>query len=312
MPLPSFLIAGERRCGSTSLGKWVKSHPEIYLHPTFDLSYFVDDELVGAMEWTDGSVNEERWNAVHTPEEFSSMFDGADGEIAIGEKSADYLFWPQSHQRMIDFVPDIRVLITLRNPIERAWSQYWNELGKGRETLEFEDALEQEDDRVARSDYARFHLGYRCRGYYDESLENFLSVVPRDQVLITTIEQNRAKPIESLQKVYKHIGVDPNKGLEIAGTQHNANWTALPKSKNPLLISAEKGLSYVIKRTTRRLIKDPFDRRKVQMKLISKFRRVKSDFTMEPSTRASLTETYRPHVRRLEEIMGRKLTEWEI
>lgn len=312
MPLPSFLIAGERRCGSTSLGKWIQEHPDIYLHPRFDLSYFIDDELVGAKEWSEGHVDDRKWSSVHTPDEYSSMFAEANGHAAIGEKSADYLYWPQSHQRMIDFVPDIRVLITLRNPIARAWSHYWNEVGKGRETLDFEEALEREDDRRHASDYASFHLAYRSRGYYDETLEAFLNVVPREQVLVTTIERNRAEPEKSLRRVYEFIGVDPNKGLNLAGTQHNTNWTNFSTSKIPGLAKIEDGLIYLIKRTTRRLVRDPFDRRKLQLKLISKFRKTKADFEMDPPTRASLAETYRPHVKRLEEILGRNLTEWKL
>ena len=312
MPLPNFLIAGERRCGSTSLGKWIRMHPDIYLHPRFDLSYFIDDELVGAKKWSDGRVDTEKWSEIHTPAEYSSLFAEANGQAAIGEMSADYLYWHQSHRRMIEFVPDIRVLITLRNPIARAWSQYWNEVGKGRETLEFEEALEREEERRQASDYASFHLAYRARGYYDESLEAFLEIVPRDQVLITTLETNRAAPEKSLRKVYDFIGVDPNKGLNLAGTQHNPNWTSRSNARIPGIEKIEDGLIYLIRRTTRRLIRDPFDRRKFQMKLISKFRKTKGDFEMKRSTRASLAETYRPHVRRLEDIMGRKLTEWEL
>ena len=112
--------------------------------------------------------------------------------------------------------------------------------------------------------------------------------------------------------MYEFIGVDPNKGLEGAGTQHNVNWTTVSRSRIPGIQRVEDGLVYVIKQSVRKLIKDPYDRRTMQTKLISTFRKTKLDFDMEPKTHTELAATYRPHVSRLEEILGRKLDEWEL
>ena len=71
------------------------------------------------------------------------MFVEGDGRIAVGEKSADYLFWHPAHARMHGWIPGARIILTLRNPIERAWSMYWNEIGRGEKRSASKKPLQQ-------------------------------------------------------------------------------------------------------------------------------------------------------------------------
>ena len=211
--LPTFLIVGERRCGTTSLAKWMEDHPDIFMHPKPDMAFFVDDEIVGRREWLDGEIDESTWGRTHSKESYAALFAEGTDRAAIGEKSADYLFWRPSHARIARFLPTAKVIVTLRHPVERAWSHYWNEVGKGRETLSFEEALEQEDDRSRRSAYARNHLSYRTRGYYDESLTDLFAHIPRDRTMVVTLEEAQQRPAELLRQIYTFIGVDAEQGL---------------------------------------------------------------------------------------------------
>ena len=148
---------------------------------------------------------------------------------AIGHKGADLLFWQPAHGRIARFVPDIRFIFSLRNPVNRAWSHYWAERAKGRETLGFEAALAAEQKRAEKSDWARYHLSYKARGYYEQSLRRFLKIFACEQILIITLEEKIKRPRETLQKVYGFLDVDPEKGLDMATTRRQQGWATLPR-----------------------------------------------------------------------------------
>lgn len=322
MPLPTFVIAGERRSGSTSLSKWMEAHPEIYLHPKTDMAYFVDSAIVGRREWLDGHVDLADWGESHSTEAYDQLFDAGVGFPAIGEKSADYLYWKPAHKRISEFLPESRFIFILRHPIHRAWSHYWNEVAKERESLTFEDALTIENDRIRESDYASFHLGYRSRGHYDESLENFFNYVPASRCMIVILEKLIANPQEQLKKIYEFIGVDPELGLDMSGTQHNKNWAMVKRSwaKNPPISDLEvtyRILTSKITKVIAYLLPNKGNQRKsdVQRQLQNYFdlvfRYPASTNTMASITYQELQNHYATHNQKLEELVGYPIDEWK-
>lgn len=312
MPLPTFIIAGERRCGTTSLYRWISSHPDVHLHPRTDLNYFVEDEIVGAREWRDGEADAKGWERNHSVEQFSGMFSGTGGRSAIGHKGADLLFWTPAHARLARYVPEARFIITLRNPVDRAWSHYWNEVGKGRESLGFEEAVDAEKERLQKSAFARNHLSYLSRGFYEKSLEAFFKHISPSRVLIVALEQSRARPEQTLNEVYRFIGVDPGVGLELAGTQHNENWTMTtrPWAELPVLKSLQIMYLKLTERLIVRVTKDTDSRRKARRYTQVVFRKPAGGITMNTTIRSSLLKTYEPHVQALESMLGRQFPEW--
>ena len=119
---PTFLIIGERRCGTTALDRWLDAHPDVWLHPHRDSAYFVEQEIVGRTEPRDGEVDAGRWEATHDPDAFRARFRDAGAQRAVGEKSADHLFWRPAHARIARFAPEARLIVSLRDPVDRAWS----------------------------------------------------------------------------------------------------------------------------------------------------------------------------------------------
>ena len=87
MPLPSLVIAGERRCGTTSLANSLSAHPEIFMHSKRDSGYFVDVHIRKGGPQID-------WDATHSIPDYERFFSDATGtnKVVVGEKSADYLF----------------------------------------------------------------------------------------------------------------------------------------------------------------------------------------------------------------------------
>jgi hypothetical protein len=314
MPLPTFLIIGERRSGTTSLAKWLEPHPDVYMHPKVDMAYFVDDAVVGRMDWFDGEVDESQWDQNHSAQEYSALFAASGSKIAIGEKSADYLFWRPAHSRMARLLPDAKFIATLRDPVERAWSHYWNEVGKGREVLSFEDAIAAEPDRIRRSAYARDHLSYCTRGHYDESLGDLFQTIPPEKVLVVTLEELKSSPQATLQKVFGFIGVDAKRGSERAGVRYNANWTTIQRgwARYPVIGWVERGVAALVGRAVRLASRDTYRRRDLQRRALSVFRETKDDKRMADDTRRMLQDRFAPHIAAAGRMLGRDFQEWSL
>lgn len=313
MPLPNFVIAGERRSGTTSLARWMEAHPDIFLHPALDMAYFLENEIVGRTQWLDGELDPATWDVTHSPEDYAALFTDGAGKQAIGEKSADYLFWRPAHERLARFLPEAKFIFTLRNPVERAYSHYWHEVGKKRETLSFEEALAAEPERIKNSAWARDHLSYQSRGFYEESLCDFFRHVPRERVLITTVEGNAAQPVAQLQCVYRFLGVDESKGLEAAGSKHNANIVMLPKawSRNPIVAPLAAAYGKATKLVAGRLAKNKEERKRMMRSMGSAFAQSATETPMAPETRRRLEAEFAPHIAALGQMLGREFPEWQ-
>lgn len=311
LTLPDFIIAGERRGGTTSLYHWVSAHPDIYLYPVPDMDYFIEEEIRGVRRWRDGEADAERWARTHSVEAYAELFRDGRGFASIGQKDADLLYWKPAHPRLAEYLPECRFIITLRNPVERAWSHYWNEVGKGRETLGFEEALAAEEERSRRSAYARNHLSYLRRGFYEESLDSFFRHISRARVMVVSLEESRRRPKETLAEIYRFIGVDPTKGLDGAGVRHNREVTMVPRgwARSKAVTPLEEAYSRAAEGLIVRLIKDSEGRRKARGYARSIFRK---KAVMPEGVRAELSKLYAPHVANLESLLGRSFSEWNL
>ncbi|MCZ6900067.1 MAG: sulfotransferase, partial [Bacteroidetes bacterium] len=276
----------------------------------------IDNELVGRTEWLDGKVDPEAWNKTHSVEDYASKFKPPHQDLVIGEKSADILLWKQSHPRLAEYLPHCKFIIQLRNPISRAYSHYWNDFGKGRESLSFEEALSVEDDRSQGSDYARHHLSYKERGCYDESLKSFFQHLPRENVLVLIMEETLEDPKKALKRIYKFIGVDPTQGMDLIGSKHNVNWTMVPRkwAAIPPFTQLEMIYRKLLRKIAARLWRNDPDRqvkkRKFFQRTESVFRKPAANLKIAPEVQDSLRELYKPHIQQLERMLDIQLKAW--
>lgn len=311
--LPTFLIAGEKKCGTTSLYRWMQNHPEIYLHPVVDMNYFISDALTGARKWRDGEIDPKEWEQTHSLKEYAGLFEHDGDYSAVGHKGADLLFWKPAHARLAAYLPDARFVVILRNPVTRAWSHYWNEIGKGREKLSFKKAIAAEAERSQKSAYARLHLSYTARGFYKDSLEAFFKHFDPSRVLVTILEQSWSNPVKTLSEIYKFIGVDENIGLELAGTSSNKNWTMLPRewSQTSAVRPIAKFYEKVSEGVIIRVAKESENRRKLRSYIQTVFRKPASSIKMPADIKNHLYNLYAPQIESLETFLGFEIPEWK-
>jgi hypothetical protein len=166
-------FAGVQKGGTTSLFAHCREHPEL-VPPRVKEPHFFDDETV---DWSQPDYG--RLDALYP--------DAADAVIGKRFDSTPiYSFWPPSAGRIAAYNPEARIAVLFRDPIERAWSHWVMEFGRGYETLQFGDAIRQGRERLASasgtSQEARVY-SYVERGFYAEQVERLLQLFPRDQLL---------------------------------------------------------------------------------------------------------------------------------
>ena len=206
-PGPDFIIIGAQKCGTTSLYNYLLRHPGIVAATKRSIKFFDHGP-----NWAKGVL----WYRAHFP--FAPARPGATDRPLVGECTPSYFVHPQGPARIRRIAPRARLMVLLRNPVDRAYSAYHHQRRKGREPLSFEAALDHEQERVA-DEYRRLaserHFvarSYRLYsyvgwGHYAEYLEPWLRTFPREQILIMLTDDLAADPAGVLTKVHAFLGL---------------------------------------------------------------------------------------------------------
>ena len=197
--LPDFVIIGTAKAGTTSMYSLVAQHPEIVPAIKKEINYF---QLHYGLD--------SPWYRSHFPTRASRFFSRISGRnLLTGEASPTYLFYPPAPGRMKKIMPEVKLIMILRNPVDRAHSQYHMKVKLKSEPLSFEEATETEEKRCAATKGNFLHYSYLARGLYAEQLENWFSHYDRDRFLILDYEDFRNDRQRSLDQVFEFLGVRP-------------------------------------------------------------------------------------------------------
>lgn len=241
---PNFIVAGASKSGTTALFHGLKQHPDIFLPPTKELHYFSYPELY---KRTNGPGDKYIIRTIITSwDAYLSQFQKANvGYQARGDISPSYLFFPSVAQRIRDKLGPIRIIIILRNPVEKIFSQYSHLVRDGREELSFIHALEQERDRFKKG-WSDMWL-YRESGYYCDKVAEFLRVFGKNSVLVLFFEKFKSSPVQTLQKIAQFVGVsshfqfEPPAKVNVSGTPRSRLLSRVVIS-GPIFVLAKKYL----------------------------------------------------------------------
>ena len=134
--VPNFFIAGAAKSGTTAVARYLEKHPQVYMSPIKEPSYFARDIIPGLQpsnwqrnqrgleKYLNGSMEERRGGCVLEWDSYLKLFRNATKEIAIGEASTAYLISPNAPLEIRSEIPHARIIIMLRNHVERAFSTY--------------------------------------------------------------------------------------------------------------------------------------------------------------------------------------------
>lgn len=214
-PLPDYLIIGTKRGGTTSLWKSLLSHPDVL--PMFPAAENVKSPHYFDIHWDRG----ERWYRSHFPRRRTSPAQvPGSRRVLVGEASPYYMFHPLAAERVARSLPDVRLIVLLRNPTDRAFSHYRERVRAGTEELDFGSALDAEplrlrgeEERVRRDSgyYSKAHdfSSYLARGRYLEHLEPWLERFGGQSLLILRSEDMYQEPSATLHQVHAFLGLSP-------------------------------------------------------------------------------------------------------
>jgi hypothetical protein len=206
---PTFLVLGAQKSGTSALHHYLQAHPAVLCACPKEVHYFDNAYLCG-----------DDWYVTHFPSVRHCRAIRRDVGVnaAVGELSPSYLFDPRVPERVRRFDPSLKLIVLLRDPIERAFSQYHMERLRGNESLSFEEAIEREEERIvpelermlAEPGYVSqtyLRHSYLARGRYAEQLERWLELFPRGQLLILDSRTLRADAAGAMAEISRFLGV---------------------------------------------------------------------------------------------------------
>lgn len=282
--LPDFVVAGASRSGTTTLHNALKAHPQILLPRDKELHFFNDDK-----NYLKGKGAYERNFRKLRPGQLAGEISPPYFTRGITKSATGGHVWnPQddSAARMARMIPDVRVIFSLRNPIDRAYSQYCKNFDEGKDPARsFDEAirLELEGARTPQDSQSC----WLYKNLYSIHLEHWRSLFPESQLFYCVFEEWTAAPQPVFDAIHAFLGVAPraitNDDLAIA------NSTRARRSGGFLRRFMPKKLAS--RRLTR---KDPSDKQE----------------KMSPQTRSRVRQYFEADIKKVEAITGRELGHW--
>lgn len=199
--LPDFLIVGAMKSGTSSLFNYLMQHPKIVPPIRKELHFFGPGFHAGKSE---------TWYRAHFPSKARLW-----GGKITGEATPGYMFYPGAADRLAAHVPNARLIVVLRDPVERAISHYFHEIRMGREFLPIDEAMAAEDTRLALA--ARdphgietyMHASYKTRGVYADQIERLRKLFPPERILVLGSGSLFADPRRTTAAALEFLGLEP-------------------------------------------------------------------------------------------------------
>jgi len=270
--LPNFIVIGAPRCGTTWIHDNLRMHPDIFLPKVKELHFFDNH--------SDQSI-----------EHYESLFGTWSGQKAVGEITPNYLSGAFSANRHIPdlihrYLPNVRLISVLRNPVERAYSHYWFNVSQDARNvgLSFEEKLAQRPQILE-------------EGLYADHLTRYLSLFDKNQMLILSYDDLKKNSFDFLRQIYTFLDVDPSFTSGRESLNRNSAYGQGNLARSRLLWHAGRALAKIG-------LVDPAER-------LRKANRGNAVPPMNPDTRRRLVEFYRPSNARLSSLLGRDLSNWD-
>lgn len=203
MTMPTFLVIGAAKAGTTSLRHYLTQHPEIYMAARGEPSFFAHAD--NSQKFYGPGDNE--WTFVTAREDYERLFTPGAAYRARGEISPRYLYFEKAAARIRAHVPDVRLIAILRHPVDRAYSHFLMNRGRDCEPItDFALALEQEAHRLNRG--WGWDWCYVGAGLYHQQLSRYIERFPRQHIKVFFYEEYRNDECRFFADLFSFIGVD--------------------------------------------------------------------------------------------------------
>jgi len=296
--LPNFFIVGAAKSGTTSLFHYLNQHPDIFI-PGRKECRFLSEMPVNFKGTGDEKVNE---SIINTLDEYKSLFPESKSARCLGDVSPDYLYYYENTVKNLKkHFSNPKIIIILRNPVDRAFSQYSSFYRDKRELLTFEEALNHEQERIELN--WEWAWRYKDVGLYYKQVKSYIDNFG-SSTKIFLYDDLISKPEEFFKEIFKFLEVDQN---FIPSTEKKFNVSYIPKNYflDKILKKANP-----LKRTLRPVLLSILgnDNTGDLCNFIKKINSKNLEF--KPETRKKLIDFFHDAIMRLQNLIKHDLSAW--
>ncbi len=255
--LPDFFIVGAAKAGTTSIYQYLKQHPEIYLPPIKEVNYFCSDirpenfrtdyarsVYLNVDAYIEGGMKDEVFHGfIQNWEQYKKIFNPAAGKNAIGELSNTYLFSEVAAKNIYEKFPQAKIIMILRNPVERAFSHYQMDLRNGLVKEDFITEFNNDRYRLPKG-WGISNLYYEL-GLYSEQVKRFMQFFKREQILVLLHDNFVNHEKSSFHMICKFLNVNENFEFNFS-VKHNQ--AKAPRNKFIAMLSRQKKITKLTKK----------------------------------------------------------------
>lgn len=302
--LPNFFIVGAAKCGTTSFAEYLSEHPQVYMSPVKEPHYFASDIDAGLIReniepdeyFSARPLGKRHALCVRRPEHYEQLFADAGNAVAIGEASVSYLYSMHAPIRISEEISDPRILVFLRNPIERAYSHFQMDLTF--EVAGSEDFLKavEMDMQSPRKGWGISHL-YVELGQYASQLKRYLARFPSERIKVCLHDDFRKEVGATLLDILSFLGLEQTLSSIAVDVKHGEAW------RRPIF----SGMNRLGETASYRILRHavPQSVRAKAKALLSRKPRVMRRHEFE-----AMVPLFRDDVVELSSLLGRDLSHW--
>ena len=194
------MIVGAPKAGTTSLCHYLSEHPQVFMSDPKEVNFFSKEEIENqGLYYNDFKVK--------NIAEYEDLFAGVTNEIAVGEGSVSYLFYPKTPQKIKDALPNVKIIILLRDPVSRGFSHYLMDYRLGLVDVPYDEIVYQKSNH---KNNALYYQQYVELGLYYEQVRRYLDIFGIDQVRIFINDDLKEDISKVILSVYDFLDIDQN------------------------------------------------------------------------------------------------------
>lgn len=306
MALPTFLLIGAGKSGTTSLQNYLSQHPDVYMPKVKEPNFFAlegQTKITGYDEEDPEGFFHYPWSVTNKVD-YEKLFDNATYQKAKGEASTMYMYMPNAPQNIKKYVPEVKLIAILRNPAERLYSRYMHLVREDRAPSEkLEDCFDKDSIWWKKNDLVQ-------EGFYYKHLHRYFDLFPKNQIKVFLHDELRANPQKVISEMYHHIGVsndfEPKTDIE---------FNPSGKIKNPMvdkLIGQKSLLKKAVNSIAPVVVEKLKNSHLAQKTLVGLRKKNMEKAPLNKELKQKLIqEIYLEDINKLEKLLGKDLTSWK-
>ena len=292
MTLPNFLIIGAMRAGTTSLVDALGQHPEVVI-PTKEPHFFSYEGKTTHIP-----------KITTTIAEYQALFEGKEHVLARGDASPAYLPDRDAPERIHHYIPDVKMIAVLRDPVDRAYSNFYHEVKIGCNPADnFTDAIRINDELAAQNKLQQWAT-YTYQGLYFKHLTRYYKLFDASQIKVFLYEDWCQQPQVMLRAIYEYLGIDAD--FEAGVDKYGRSGELKHRGLHEFFLHPPPALRWIVKKVIPARLNQT--RQRVQRTMMNAI--VADNPTIDSDVEKKLRAFYREDILHLQQLIRRDLSKW--